>query len=103
VESLTGNVNAGTGNLSEILVNEVIVNPKTGAVTTPQQPIAGSGILATTLPNAPKSLAVGNITVETPQGDIEAGNGGIVNQVGVLRRCQQVLEGRRGDHRVRRC
>jgi hypothetical protein len=80
VESLTGNVNAGTGNLSEILVNEVIVNPKTGAVTTPQQPIAGSGILATTLPNAPKSLAVGNITVETPQGDIEAGNGGITQQ-----------------------
>ena len=80
VESLTGNVNAGTGNLSEILVNEVIVNPKTGAVTTPQQPIAGSGILATTLPNAPKSLAVGNITVETPQGDIEAGSGGITQQ-----------------------
>jgi filamentous hemagglutinin family protein len=80
VESLTGNVNAGTGNLSEILVNEVVVNPLTGAVTTPQQPIAGSGILATTLPNSPSSLAVGNITVVTPEGNIDAGNGGITQQ-----------------------
>jgi filamentous hemagglutinin family protein len=80
VESLTGNVNAGTGSLNEILVNEVIVNPKTGAVSTPQQPIAGSGILATTLPDAPISLTVGNITVATPQGNIEAGAGGITQQ-----------------------
>jgi hypothetical protein len=80
VESLTGNVNAGTGNLSEILVNEVVVNPKTGEVSTPQQPIAGSGILATTLPDASSSLAVGNITVATPQGNIEAGVGGITQE-----------------------
>jgi filamentous hemagglutinin family protein len=80
VESVTGNVNAGTGNLSEILVNEVVVNPQTGVVTTPQQPIAGSGILATTLPNAPSSLAVGNITVVTPRGGIDAGSGGITQQ-----------------------
>jgi filamentous hemagglutinin family protein len=80
VESLTGNVNAGTGNLSEILVNEVVVNPKTGEVSTPQQPIAGSGILATTLPDAPASLAVGNITVATPQGDIDAAVGGITQE-----------------------
>jgi filamentous hemagglutinin family protein len=80
VESLTGNVDAGTGNLSEILVNEVVVNPKTGAVTTPQQPIAGSGILATTLPDAPSSVPVGNISVATPQGNIEAGVGGITQE-----------------------
>jgi len=80
VESLTGNVNAGSGNLSEILVDEVVVNPTTGAVTTPQQPIAGSGILATTLPDAPSSLRVGNITVATPQGDIDAGVGGITQE-----------------------
>ena len=73
VESLDGNVDTGTGSLAEILVNEVIVNPKTGAVSTPQQPIAGSGILATTLPDAPHSLAAGNITVLTPQGDIDTG------------------------------
>lgn len=80
VESLDGNVEAGDGNLNEILVNEVVVNPKTGVVTTPQQPIAGSGILATTLPDAPKSLQVGNITVETPKGDIDAGVGGITQE-----------------------
>jgi len=80
VESLTGNVDAGTGSLNEILVNEVVVNPATGAVSTPQQPIAGSGILATTLPDAPRSLAPGNITVATPEGDIITGAGGITQQ-----------------------
>jgi hypothetical protein len=80
VESLTGSINAGNGNLSEILVNEVLVNPTTGTVTTPQQPIAGSGILATTLPDAPSSLPVGNITVAAPQGNIETGFGGITQQ-----------------------
>jgi len=80
VESLTGSVNAGSGSLNEILVNEVIVDPKTGAVSTPQQPIAGSGILATTLPDAPIDLTVGNITVATPEGDIVAGAGGITQQ-----------------------
>ncbi len=78
VESLTGNVNAGNGNLQEILVNEVNVNGTT--VTTPQQPIAGSGILATTLPDSPSSLAPGNITVLTPRGNIEASVGGITQQ-----------------------
>lgn len=80
VESLTGDVNAGSGSLVEILVNEVLVNPKTGVVTTPQQPIFGSGILATTLPNAPSSLPVGNITVATPEGNIEAAVGGITQE-----------------------
>jgi filamentous hemagglutinin family protein len=80
VESLNGDVNAGTGNLTEVLVNEVIVNPVTGAVTTPQQPIAGSGILATTLPDASHNLQVGNITVDAPQGNILAGLGGITQE-----------------------
>ncbi len=81
VESLAGNVNAGTGNLTQIQVNEVVVvNPFTGDVQTPQQPIAGSGILAATLPDAPPSLAVGNITVLTPKGNIEAAVGGITQQ-----------------------
>jgi filamentous hemagglutinin family protein len=80
VESVQGNVDAGTGGLGEVLVNEVIVNPKTDAVTTPQQAIAGSGILATTLPDAPHSLEVGNITVDAPKGNIEAGLGGITQE-----------------------
>jgi filamentous hemagglutinin family protein len=80
VQSLQGSVNAGTGSLGEVFVNEVIVNPKTGAVTTEQQPIAGSGILATTLPDAPESRPVGNITVDTPNGNIDAGLGGITQE-----------------------
>jgi trimeric autotransporter adhesin len=80
VESLAGNVNAGTGSFSEILVNEVVVNPNTGTVETSQQPIAGSGILATTFPDAPRSLTVGNITVATPKGDIDAEASGITQE-----------------------
>jgi filamentous hemagglutinin family protein len=80
VESLEGNVDAGTGGLGEVLVNEAVVNPKTGAVTTPAQPIAGSGILATTMPNAPRSLEVGNITVDAPHGNIDAALGGITQE-----------------------
>jgi hypothetical protein len=39
--------------------------------------VAGSGILAATLPDAPASLKVGNITVLTPKGNITASEGGI--------------------------
>jgi hypothetical protein len=80
VESLQGSVNAGIGGLGEVQVNEVLVNPKTGAVTQPLQAIAGSGILATTLPDAKSSLEVGNITVDTPHGNIDAGLGGITQE-----------------------
>jgi filamentous hemagglutinin family protein len=80
VESVQGNVDAGSGSLNAILVNEVLVNPTTGAVTTPTQQMAGSGILATTLPGAPGSLEVGNITVNTPQGNIDASLGGITQE-----------------------
>jgi filamentous hemagglutinin family protein len=80
VESQQGSVDAGNGGLGEVQVNEVRVNPKTGAVTQPLQAIAGSGILATTLPDANSGLAVGNITVDTPHGNIEAGLGGITQE-----------------------
>jgi len=80
VESLTGNVDAGSGSLNEILVNEVVVNPVTGQVTADQQPLFGSGIIAMTFPGASKSLEVGNITVETPQGNIDASVGGITQR-----------------------
>jgi filamentous hemagglutinin family protein len=80
VKSETGNVNAGNGGDAAVKVNTVVVNPVTGAVATPQQPISGSGILATTLPNAPVSQIVGNITIETPQGSINANQGGIVQE-----------------------
>ena len=77
VESLMGNVDAGDGNATEVKVNEVVVDPVTFKVATPQQPIAGSGILATTLPDAPASLAVGNITVLTPLGNITTSEGAL--------------------------
>jgi filamentous hemagglutinin family protein len=80
VESLDGSVDAGSGNAADVFVNYIVVNPVSSAVTTPQQPIAGSGILATTLPNAPASQAVGNITVLTPRGDINASQGGIAQE-----------------------
>ena len=80
VESLHGNVDAGSGSSGEVKVNEVIVDPITHQVSTPQQPIAGSGILATTLPDAPSGEPVGNITVATPQGNINASQGGIVQE-----------------------
>jgi filamentous hemagglutinin family protein len=80
VESLGGNVDAGTGTFTEVLVNEIIVNPLTHAVSEPQQPIAGSGILTTTFPNAPPGLAAGDITVLTPRGNIDASLGGIAQE-----------------------
>jgi hypothetical protein len=80
VESTDGNVNAGTGDFSEIEVDQIVVNPKNGAVESIPQFLAGSGILALTLPDAKPSLAVGNITVKTPHGNIEAGVGGITQE-----------------------
>jgi len=77
-ESLTGNVNAGNGNQGQANVPVITIDPVTGEVSSTSQPIAGSGILATTLPDAPMSENVGNITVETPRGNIVASEGGIV-------------------------
>jgi filamentous hemagglutinin family protein len=84
VESLHGNVNAGTGASGAATVEEVIVNPVTGQVQTYAPTIPGSGILATTFPPSldptfPSSHnAVGNILVKTPEGNIVASGGGIV-------------------------
>jgi hypothetical protein len=77
VESAQGNVDAGSGSANSILVNEVYFNPTTGEVTTPTQQMNGSGIMATTLFGSPHSLLVGNITVDTPEGNIVASLGGI--------------------------
>jgi hypothetical protein len=78
VESLGGNVNAGSGASSQVLIPDVVVDPATHDVTVKYQPIVGSGILATTLPDAPISESVGDLTVLTPRGDIIASRGGIV-------------------------
>ncbi len=84
VRSLEGNVDAGTGGIGSVGVEEIHVDPVTRAVLTDTPTIPGSGILATTFPSSPnpqfpKSQAtVGDILVETPRGSIFAGSGGIV-------------------------
>jgi hypothetical protein len=84
VESLHGNVDAGNGANGYVVVEEVYVDPVSRRIYTSNPRIPGSGILATTFPLLPGSAfpasknTVGNILVETPEGDIVAGLGGIV-------------------------
>jgi hypothetical protein len=54
----------------------VELNPATGQLSSIPATMAGSGILATTLPGSHGVL--GNITVETPDGSINANAGGII-------------------------
>jgi hypothetical protein len=80
VESLDGNVNAGTGGGAPVLIQKVYAI-KQGEVGSFADQIPGSGIMATSFPQlAPgqTSSQIGNITVETPEGDIVASHGGIV-------------------------
>lgn len=84
VRSLEGNVNAGTGGSGAVAVEKITVEPETRTIATYTPTIPGSGILATSFPNAldpafpPSIHPVGNIRVETPQGNIQASAGGIV-------------------------
>jgi hypothetical protein len=88
IESLTGEVDAGSGGDVQNSVYASYVNPLTGAAESYPEAFFGSGILAYTLvpeseddfqyqlpPNA--ATAPGNITVETPRGDIDADLAGI--------------------------
>lgn len=83
VESLNGNVDAGTGGLGSTPVEKIVVDPVTRKVVTYTPTIPGSGILATTFPPSldphfPASRnQLGNILVETPSGNISTGSGGI--------------------------
>lgn len=77
VESLNGDVNAGTGGFGFVVVSSFIVDPTTHKVIAQAPTIPGSGILATTFPND-KGQVVGNILVETPNGNINASSGGVV-------------------------
>ncbi|MGC3960030.1 MAG: filamentous hemagglutinin N-terminal domain-containing protein [Verrucomicrobiota bacterium] len=84
VRSLEGDVDAGTGGGGAATVEKIYVDPITRAIRTYAPTIPGSGILATTFPPSldpafPTSQAtVGDILVETPQGNIIASSGGIV-------------------------
>jgi filamentous hemagglutinin family protein len=84
VESLNGNVNAGTGASVPVAVQAFYEDPVTHAVyfTNPQIPF--SGILTLTLPThnaasypAPDAM-LGNILVEAPNGNVNANAAGIL-------------------------
>ncbi len=83
VESLQGNIDAGTGGHGSVAVEKVYVDPITHQVLTYEPTIGGSGIIALTFPPSPDaafppSLNVpGNILVETPRGNITASAGGV--------------------------
>ena len=83
VESLHGNVDAGSGSGTAVQVTETYVDPVTGQVYSFQPVIPGNGIWATTFPPhasyfpAPDN-SVGNVLVEAPEGNINASAGGIV-------------------------
>jgi filamentous hemagglutinin family protein len=75
IVSTTGDVNAGTGGVGYVTLEGVELNSSTGQLNFIPATIAGSGILATTLPHSDASL--GNITIDTPEGSINASGGGI--------------------------
>ena len=83
VESLDGDINAGTGGSGFVIVSAFYVDPATHAVFTDSPTIPGSGILTTTFPARDASypapaVTVGNILVETPNGNVNANAGGII-------------------------
>ena len=83
VESRHGNINAGSGGSGFVTVNSFYVDPITHVAYPATFVIPGSGILATTFPPRDSSYpapenSVGNILVETPNGNISASKGGIV-------------------------
>lgn len=84
VRSERGNVDAGSGAGGSATVEKIVVDPVTRQVSAYSPTIPGSGILATTFPPSldpafPASLnPVGNISVATPQGNIVANAGGVV-------------------------
>jgi len=96
VESLHGDINAGSGGSGYVVVQAFTVNPATHTVTSLTPTIPGSGILATTFPSD-AGQAVGNILVETPNGSINASAGGIVqlplNGVNTAKSIVEVLAG----------
>ena len=76
IESLTGNVNAGTGGAGYVSFSALELDPVTGLLTSIPATIPGSGILATTVAGA--NAVLGNILVEAPNGDISASKGGVL-------------------------
>jgi filamentous hemagglutinin family protein len=84
VESLQGNVNAGSGGATTTGAAVSFVNPITGQGGSYAEEVYGSGIVANTLVSpslVPGSATTpGNVTVETPKGSIFASQGGILQE-----------------------
>jgi filamentous hemagglutinin family protein len=76
VESETGDVNAGDGGNGYVSFNALQLDPLTGGLVAIPATIPGSGILETTVVGSDASL--GNITVNAPDGSINASSGGIL-------------------------
>ena len=84
VESQQGTVNVGSGGNTYNGVGVSYVNPATGKAGYYTEEVYGSGIVAYTLVNPSQvpgsAKKPGNITVNTPQGDIVATLGGILQE-----------------------
>jgi hypothetical protein len=95
VESLMGNVNAGSGGAGYVSLNALELDPQTGLLTSIAATIPGSGILATTVAGSHATL--GNILVEAPNGDISANKGGIIqisfNRTDASKATSEILAG----------
>jgi filamentous hemagglutinin family protein len=76
IESKNGNVNAGTGGSGYVNMNALELDPLTHELTSVPATIPGSGILATTVPGS--DAVLGNVLVETPNGNISASAGGVL-------------------------
>jgi len=74
VVSKTGDVNAGNGGQGGLYVWLAYLNSD-GTITDTRQFVSGSGILESVAKDSP--AIVGNITVEAPEGSINASSGGI--------------------------
>ena len=76
VKSTTGDINAGTGGAGYVSMTALQLNKKTGQLESIPASIPGSGILATTVYGSDAQL--GNITLECPQGSVNASLGGVL-------------------------
>jgi filamentous hemagglutinin family protein len=76
IKSVNGDVNAGTGGEGYVTLNALEIDPTSGQLTSIPATIPGSGILATTIVGS--DAALGNITINAPDGSVNASLGGII-------------------------
>ena len=104
VESFTGDINVGVGGLGGVTLTAYYVDPATHALSQNSTVAFGSGILAET--GGPRSgspfygapdAVLGNVLVETPNGNVNANSAGILqlafNKLDYLNATVEVLAG----------